>query len=279
MASPLFSGMKLDHKFVLALVSAAPLSASAATVSTFPYSNSFSNAVEAAQFSPSVATNGGNPTSSWEWNEPQQALHNILFASNVVGPANGSASASTVTASGAGLVGQSFVMSTNFTINSFTGAPRIGFGAMGANAAFTSNTLLADINATGSIMRFAAIGTLPSTLTTTTGPGWVHGALVAGTQYTLTLTGVREGAGMTFTLSLAGGIDPVTQETRTGSISTSMASAPTGLNFGYRNSTASNSSMDITADNFSLAIVPEPSATAMLGSAILAFLTRRRRVI
>lgn len=148
---------------------------------------------------------------------------------------------------------------------------------MGANAIFTSNTLLADVNTTGSVMRFAAIGTLPSTLTPTTGPGWVHGALATGTQYTLTLTGTREGAGIAFTLTLQGGVNPETLEPLTGSISASMPTTPTGLNFGYRNSTASNSSLDLTEDNFALTIVPEPSVSILMGSAMVAFLARRRR--
>lgn len=238
----------------LACLFSAPVIHAAVVVT--PYSNNYSS-------SASDFTSGG----TW-------AVAGGVY-SNTIGA---STTAATSSVSAPSLAGQSFQMSTTFSITAKTGdTATIGFGALGNTAGFsTASTgdsfVLADVSTDGS-MRILGLrnstGNLNIVPSTTTG----NVALTTGVSYTLSLVGIyQSGGSILMTLTLG---DGSTSRSVNGTLSATDAAFYAGSNFGYRDRTNA-STITIGFDNFNLGQVPEPSSFALAAMGSMLAFSRRR---
>jgi hypothetical protein len=244
-----------------------------------PYTNDFSGS-------------GGNtafPNTTGTWN--------LSGGSYQASMATGTNLTTTATQQITNADGQSFVMSTQFSLSSAATLPSnqsftLGFGAFGTSQSFSSagaNSLyLADFTYSGTGTANPSLGTLrilslnDSTDFTSTAASALDSGATAplaiklDTVYTLQLTGVFTDGDLSLTLSLYNAAGT----TQIGTSATAADGSPlTGDYFGYRNRNSGNvttGTSTIAYDNFSLIAVPEPATSLAFGVGAAVLLFRRR---
>lgn len=207
------------------------------------------------------------------------------YANTLEGSTNSSASVSI-----AGVAGNNFTVSTQFSVSSLTGPTSnnnnyLGMAILSNTSDFSGNYYLFDFsyvlpgaNQEGAI-RALRIGTGSINGT----PGSYDGniadtslAISLQTIYTLRVTGTYNAQGH---LTLTSSLFNAAGDTQLGTSGTLVDTNPlTGTNFGYRNRTGGGigTTNNIDFDNFSVEAVPEPSALAFAGLSALGLLRRRR---
>jgi hypothetical protein len=169
--------------------------------------------------------------------------------------------------------GSNFVMSAQFTLNSFSGiATTFGFGALSPDGNLADGSgayYLADVAQTGRIRILE--------LNPNAGGNTIENAipdLVTGTLYTMTLGGVYTGGNLKLTFTVFDGVN-------TASVSrTDTASILSGQYFGLRNrSDGSTAAFNADFSQFSI-LAPTPAALpAGLGLLALTVMRRRRSMV
>jgi hypothetical protein len=236
----------------LLFVLAAP--ALPAAVVTFPYINDFSSSI--ADFD---ATGG-----TWILNTTAGTITNTINTADT--------SSSFVVQIPKFLspqTGGMFRLQTSFNLNSLAGTTTtVGFAALGNTPALGIH-YLADVQALNNgTLRLFRIN--PNSQLA--GAPWGGGNLIAGVDYTLTLTGTYASNGnLNLLLSLTDGIT-------TGSINSTVLAANViqGENFGFRDR-SSGAGSNLNIDFSYLSITPEPSRPLLLAAALAPLLLLRRR--
>lgn len=166
--------------------------------------------------------------------------------------------------------GTNFIMKTQFTINSFTGADTtFGFGVHSADSNLTDGTggyYLADVGQSGR-MRILELNVSGGAAVNVTD---AIADLTTGTLYTMTLSGVYLGGNLKMTLKVTDGVN-------TGVVSlTDTTTLQGGQYFGLRNrSQGTNSKFNVDFSQFSIA-APTPAALPA-GLGLLTLTAMRRR--
>lgn len=258
-----------------------------AFAATFPYENNFSGT-------------GANTAFTVETTNPQWTVSGGSYVNSfsTTGTTNSTASISVT-----GVPGNSFTISTQFTVTAASIASgstdthysTVGFGFLASSTDFssTSNTYyLADFAYASASASSPNLGTLrilsPGSGNTDVSSANASAiavgaasrfAIVVNTTYTLKLTGSYSSEGV---LAMTFGLFDAEGTTSIGGTATATDATPlTGTNFGYRNRIAapSSSSTTIAFDNFSVVAIPEPSSFgfAAAGLSLAACLAFRRR--
>lgn len=273
--------MNSKSSFRNILLAAALLVPAALPAAVIPYSNDFSGS-------------GGNtafPNSTGTWSLASGSYQAAL--------STGTNLTTTASQQITNASGQSFELSTQFSISSVATLPSnqsftLGFGAFGSSSNFlgtgANSYYLADFAYTGTGTANPSRGTLrilsindssdfTSTTATAVDPGATAPlAIKLNTVYTLKLTGVFSGGDLSLTLALY----DAAGTTQIGSSATATDDTPlAGQYFGYRNrnnGTVTGGTSTIAYDNFSLAAIPEPGTPVVFGIGAAVLLFRRRFV-